>query len=42
VVLVRLVQVHDGQHHEQIGLQRYYQQVEYSPGEVQRQLPVTQ
>src|SRR5690606_35760811 len=40
--LVCLVEVHDGQHHEQIGLQRNYQQVEHGPPEVERELPVTE
>ncbi len=38
MVLVSHAQVHDGQHHENEGLQRYDQQVENRPAEVQ-QLP---
>src|SRR5690606_30809547 len=35
-----LVQIHNGQHHEQVGLQRDDQDVEHCPAEMQGQLPV--
>src|SRR5215510_13142536 len=39
LMLVREAQIHDGQHHENEGLQHDYQYVEHRPEEVQRQLP---
>src|SRR5688572_5957679 len=39
VMLVRLRQVHDRQHHENEGLQQHDQHVEHRPQEVQGQLP---
>ena len=36
--LVRLAQVHDGQHHENVCLQGHHQDMEHRPAKVQRQL----
>src|SRR5690349_16090374 len=36
--VVRLAQVHDGQHHEDVGLQSDHKDVENRPHEMQRQL----
>jgi len=42
MIIMCLIKIHNGKHHEQVGLQCYHQNMEHGPGKMQGQLEPAQ